>query len=133
SFYLLDTVLVEGGNAVGSFEVGGETYQYTGRTSAIIHGTPGASDNISLVDYLLPPMLAELEFPMNRSPDPVDQRIRDEVIGAIAQTHNVRLVSSPFDTQKRAFQFEESSGISFDYPYLQNVTDLGVVLNLRMD
>ena len=124
SFYLLDTVLVEGGGGVGSFQIGSETYQYTGRTAAVVQGTPGGSANLSLVDYLIPPMLAELEFPMSRAPDPVDQRIRDEMVGAIAQTQNVKLVSSPFNTQKRAFQFLESSGISIDYPNMESETEM---------
>src|SRR5690606_4438203 len=127
--HVVDTLLVGDVSAPGSVELDGVSYQYTNSTHVVATGTPGKTVEVSLLDYLEPPMLPLLKYSMQRAP--VGGQINDEMIGVSADAEQITVSSSFFRNLSRAYEYSENSKLSIEYDVLEAVNNLGVVFNLK--
>lgn len=126
---LLDNVIVAGMSGKSAFEVDGAVYEYTGETAAVVTGSPGEILNVSLMDYLAPPMLPELLFPLQRNSS--NGEVQDEMIGFVGDINQAARIPSYFEQLQYAYDFKEQSYLTLDYDRLVDIANLGVVFNFK--
>lgn len=126
---LLDRVIVSGVAQKGSFMVEGTKYEYTPATAVVISGAQGETYKTSFLDYLAPPMLAELNFSLQQ--DVINQKISDDIIGLPADVTSVARVASRFEQLMYAYELTAASKVVIDYDNLKSIDNLGVVFNFK--
>ncbi len=126
---LLDRVVVAGVPGKGSFNFEGRTYEYTSQTGVAVSGRPGEVLTASLMDYLAPPLLAELNYSMQSLT--TEGQIQDSIIGVPAQVSNAERVLSQFEQNIFAYDLRASGRITLDYSRLKAIRNPGVVVNIR--
>lgn len=130
--YLLDTLLMADASAPGALDIGGSEYQYTNSTAVVVPGTPGETVNVSLIDYLAPPMIPRLHYAMQVQP--AGNLLIDKIYGVAARlVGSVSLSSRSFEEYRRAMRFAGESSLTVDQSDSGQLLQTGLTLNLLPD
>lgn len=126
---ILDNVIVSGVSGKGSITVDDTVFEYTGDTSLVVSGDVGETVTASLIDYLAPPMLPYLQFPLQRNINL--GQVDDVMIGYKADVSNVQKKLDYFGVNRYAYQINEEGYIDVNYELFNSVTNPGFVFNFK--
>lgn len=104
-------------------------FAYKTNTNVNITGQQGEEVDLTLVDYMKPPLLPELDFPLQRAP--VNNLIKDSSISLFAVVEQVDLERSFYNGSQFGLSLQEHSKFKINYDYLSQISDLGLVLNVK--
>ncbi|PAV24624.1 hypothetical protein CF392_15260, partial [Tamilnaduibacter salinus] len=128
--YLLDTLLMADASAPGSMTIQGETHQYTNGTSVVVPGTPGETIELSLVDYLKPPVLPTASYSMQKAPQ--SGSVKDEMLAIEATAEGVSVIpNAAFKNYKRAYRFDGDSSLAISHSEIGGMAESGFTFHFK--
>ncbi|MBU2714140.1 hypothetical protein, partial [Zooshikella harenae] len=128
--YILDNLLVTDKQGPGSFMAEGHKVEYTNRTHVVVPGKAGEDIELSLLDYLKPPLVPTLNLPMRSKP--AAGNIYDVSRGHQGSVFNVDYTTEYNNKFKSAYVFSGKSLIKFtDTSGLYSSGNVGFVTDIK--